>query len=168
MGTWYQKEQIQKFLSEQTQVKEEKAAKKCLIKANWNVEEAVRRLGGESTEEVKEVIQNQTIGNQVGTRGSISTTEIYNYWNNLFSKQTQTKLLLTLLFQLFFMWLEFGFVFFICAALFWIVESMRSNRQVRLPGQASAYAAFNPGCQPLAGSFEESSRQFFNALRFNS
>lgn len=75
---------------------------------------------------------------------------------------TTLKLLLWLLLWRFFIEVQFGAVFFVCSALFFLFWSLRGSR--RKPWEPSAYSVFNNDCEAIEGTL--TAEQFERELRY--
>lgn len=74
------------------------------------------------------------------------------------------KLSIWALLTVIFVQIEFGAVFFVCSALYFIFTNLRSNP--RRPGEPSAYSVFNPNCEAIDGTLK--AEQFESELRYGS
>lgn len=75
---------------------------------------------------------------------------------------TTLKVLLWLLLWGFFIEVQFGTVFFVCSALFFLFWSLRGSR--RKPWEPSAYSVFNDDCKAIEGTL--TAEQFERELRY--
>ena len=73
------------------------------------------------------------------------------------------KLILWASLQAIFATLQFGVVFFILSALYFMYATMENNAHLRKKGQLSAYSVFNKGVQRIDGTFDVA--QFERELR---
>lgn len=60
--------------------------------------------------------------------------------------------------------IEFGAVFFVCSALYFIFTNLRNIP--RKPGELSAYSVFNPNCESIDGTLK--AEQFESELRYGA
>ena len=167
---WWENEQISKLM---TQCKElnysinEKTARKVLSKHRYNIEASIAELGA-----VKQRPPVHSLGakdprqdddddddNDDNDESKDSISRLIRI-----NRSTILGLFLTLVLQIFFASLEWGLVFFLVAAFFWMIYSMKGG--IRKPGQLSAYSLLNPNCQALPGSYEESLKGFFDQFNF--
>lgn len=75
---------------------------------------------------------------------------------------TVLKILLWIVVFFLFVELEWGAVFVVFSAFFFIFTNMRSGR--RKPWEPSAYSVFNPGCEPIEGTLKP--EQFEREIRY--
>lgn len=69
----------------------------------------------------------------------------YNYWPRSCIVFAVLSWLIT---QLYFTYIEFGFVFFVSSLFVFIFINLGSRK----PGELSAYSVFNPHCERLPGT----------------
>lgn len=157
---WWEDEQINKLVAETKtagRALTAKEARKLLAKHLWSLQRCCRELGIEKGEFGEE--REERVGREAREPEEASMASLFRM-----SRATMAGLGVTALLQVASAQMEWGLVFFILAAFFWMIWSMRGGQ--RKPGELSAYSLLNPGCQALPGSYEESLKGFFDQFNF--